>query len=282
MVRFPRPAGTLSFLLAWLVPWRPAFRARAAGSNLSFYAHRRDGIGRHIAKYGAHEPLLTQWIARHLATSAHGIVVDVGANLGWHALHAAQHEAVDTVVAFEPDSFNAWLLDRNLTLNGIEKVIVCAAAVGAQCGSARLHRYKGSNRGRHSILANYGLGSRRIPMSDLDSALAALGLSDQRILVLKIDVEGYEPAVIEGAQRTLSRTDVAIVEHSPDLSRTGGLSADTMLDRLQACGLIPHRLTRGGGVEKLAIGDLRQLVGQMDVIWIRAGEAGRDRASASP
>jgi FkbM family methyltransferase len=172
-----------------------------------------------------------------------------------------------------PSSLNAWLIDRNLTLNGIDKVIVCAAAVGAERGSIRLHRYKGSNRGRHSILANHGFGSRQVPISDLDSALEGLGLSDRRVLILKIDVEGYEPAVIEGAQRTLSRTDVAIIEHSPDLSRAGGLSADTMLDRLQSAGLIPHRLSAGGVIEELVIDDVRRVAGQMDVVWIRAEQA---------
>ena len=109
-MRIPRPVGTLIFLLAWLVPWRPAFRIRARQSKLSFFVHRRDYLGRHIAKYGTYEPLLTQWISDYLTTSSRGIFVDVGANLGWHSLHASQHETVDTVVAFEPDPFNAWLL----------------------------------------------------------------------------------------------------------------------------------------------------------------------------
>ena len=119
MIRLVRPVGTLFFLLAWLTPWRPAFRARAKQSKLSFFVNRRDIIGRHIAKYGAHEPLLTQWISEHLATSPRGIFVDVGANLGWYAVHAAKHDAVETVVAFEPDKFTASLLVRILSLNGI-------------------------------------------------------------------------------------------------------------------------------------------------------------------
>jgi len=58
------------------------------------------------------------------------------------------------VVAFEPDPFNAWLLDRNLIENGVENVIVSNAAVGAQSGNIRLHRYKSSNYGRHSLLTD--------------------------------------------------------------------------------------------------------------------------------
>ena len=57
---------------------------------------------------------------------------------------------------------------------------------------------------------------------DLDSALAQLGLAEQPVNILKIDVEGYEPAVIAGATKTLERTAAVILEYSPDLSRAGG------------------------------------------------------------
>src|SRR5579864_449468 len=91
MKRIPRPLGTLAFLLAWLVPWRPAFRIRAKQSKLSFFVQRRDLLGRHLAKYGTHEQPLTQWMSDYLAASSHGgIFIDVGANLGWHTVQAAQ------------------------------------------------------------------------------------------------------------------------------------------------------------------------------------------------
>ena len=271
MIRIPRPVGTLLFLLAWLTPWRPAFRTRAKQSKLPFFVHRRDLIGRHIAKYGTHEPLLTQWLSAYLATSSLGIFVDVGANIGWHAIHAAQHKTVETVVAFEPDAFNAWLLDRNLSLNGIGNAVVNVCAVGARPGLIRLHRYKSSNRGRHSILADYGYGSSLVPMIGLDAALEALGMADRPVLIVKIDVEGYEPEVIVGATQTLARADVAVIEYSPGLSRAGGLAHEDMLDRLYAAGLRPYRLSSDGWTGESTVGKGR-FDGQIDVIWIRAGK----------
>jgi FkbM family methyltransferase len=277
MIRIPRPIGTLTFLLAWLVPWRPAFRVRAEPSKLSFFVHRRDAAGRHIAKYGHHESLLTQWMSDYLSHSSQGIFVDVGANLGWHVAHAAQKEAVETVVAFEPDPFNAWLLDRNLSLNRVGKAVVSNCAVGAQCGVVTLHRYKSSNYGRHSVLTDYGNESRSVPVTDLDSALDGIGLADRRVLILKIDVEGYEPAVIAGAKQTLARTDVVILEYSPDLSRSGGLSVDAMLDGLHVAGFVPHTLAADGRVAAVAFGDLRKIEGQVDLIWFRVDPVNRDR-----
>jgi FkbM family methyltransferase len=263
--------GTAKFLAAWLAPWRPAFRVRAR-DGLSFYVHHRDLIGRHIAKYGRHEPIPTGWLDDYLATAKPGLFVDVGANLGWHAVHAAQHRAVETVVAFEPDPFNAWLLDRNLALNHVDKAIVCCEAVGAQSGIARLHRYKSSNYGRHSLLADYGYDSRSVPLTSLDDALDRLGLGERPIAAIKIDVEGYEPAVIAGARRALARTGAVILEYSPDLSRAGGLFAAGMVDAFVAAGFATFALDEQSRLTPIAADTLRTFAGQMDLVLMRKQE----------
>jgi FkbM family methyltransferase len=268
-MRIPRPVGTLSYALARLAPWRPAIRVRAKPSGLSFWVHWRDSNGRHIAKYGGLEPQLTRWIDEHLAASGSGIFVDVGANIGWHSLHAARHAAVETVLAFEPDIFNAWLLDRSLTANDIDNVVVNVSAVGAKSGLTRLFRYKRSNLGRHSVLTDYGFGSRVVPMTTLDAAIEALGLSDRRILVLKVDAEGYEPAVIAGAERALARAEVIVTEYSPELIQSGGLSARDMLDRLQSAGFTPHEVSAGGRLAEVAVNHLPRLRRQVDLVWTK-------------
>jgi FkbM family methyltransferase len=269
MLNIPRPIGTFAFLMAWLIPWKSVFRVRAGAQKLVFFAHRRDTIGRHIAKYGTHEPLLTKWLADYLEAAPAALVVDVGANIGWHALHAAQHNNVEAVVAFEPDTFNAWLLERNLAANEIDKVIVNACAVGREAGVARLFRYKSSNFGRHSIVNDYGYGGRAVPITDLDGALERLGFGERAISVIKIDVEGYEPAVLAGAHKTLERTEAVIVEYSPDLSSGGGLSAEVMLDQLSRAGFVPFLMRHDGGTVRIGAENLQRLDGTIDVIWAR-------------
>jgi FkbM family methyltransferase len=269
MIRIPRFGGTAVFLAAWLMPWRPAFKTRAAGSHLKFFAHHRDLIGRHIAKYGTHEPIPTRWLDSFLSKGPPGIFIDVGANLGWHAVHAAQYAAVETVVAFEPDPFNAWLLDRNLAENNVENAMVSNAAVGAQCGSARMYRYRSTNFGRHSLLTDYGYGARTVPIVDLDSALERFGLADRPVKVLKIDVEGYEPAVVAGAVKTLERTAAVILEYSPDLSSTGGLSGQNMVDQLLGAGFEPFALDTQGCAVPFSAESLRSFKGQMDLVMIK-------------
>jgi FkbM family methyltransferase len=268
MPRMPSSTGALAYFAAWLVPWRPVFRVRSPRSGLSLFVHRKDVIGRHVAKYGEHEPELTRWIAARLAHAPPGLFVDVGANVGWHSLHAARQQNVEAVIAFEPDLFNAYLLDRNICENAIDNVVVSTGAVGARAGTARLYRYKTSNLGRHSMLEDYGRGFRTVPQLDLDAALRNLGFADRRVSILKIDVEGYEPDVIAGASGTLARTDAVILEFSPALSRAGGLSPGDALARLDAAGFVPYALDAGGLVRK-GIEELEKIQAQRDLVWIK-------------
>lgn len=262
-----RSCGILAYAAAWLNPGQPVFPARA-DSGLTFHAHRRDAIGRHIAKYGTHEPEITRWIAEQLAASPPGLFVDAGANIGWHALHAAGSPNVETVVAFEPDLFNAHLLERNVAANGLDKVIVVAAALGERRGTLRLHRYKASNFGRHSAVADHARGSAQVPLVDLDGALSDLSLAERPVSVLKIDVEGYEPAVIAGAARTLKITGAVVLEYSPALSRAGGLSVERMLAALGDAGFTPHALAPDGSLHALDVIELIAREDPIDLIWV--------------
>ena len=143
--------------------------------------------------------------------------------------------------------------------------------MGAQRGFVRLYRYKSSNCGRHSVLTNYGYGSRLVPMTDLDTALENLGLADRPVLIAKMDVEGYEPEVVAGARQTLARADVVIIEYSPGLGRAGGLSPESMIDQLYAAGLFPYQLGANEWTKE-SPSSSRQFEGQTHLIWIRAGK----------
>jgi hypothetical protein len=146
----------------------------------------------------------------------------------------------------------------------VTKAIVSVSAVGAESGLTRVYRYRNTNYGRPTLLADHGYGSTEVPLTNLDSALDKFGLGKARVLVLKIDVEGYEPAVIVGAARTLTRTDAVVLEYSADL---GNVAA--MIERLAAAGFTPHRFGDGCDVVPIPVGELRAVEGQMDVIWLR-------------
>lgn len=125
-------------------------------------------------------------------------VLDVGANVGTHSVYFAGVAGCQ-VTAFEPVPAIAALLQENRRINGLDALIqVRAEAVGARTGMARVIGSDEKNSGATS-LAESSEGT--LPLVSLDSLLDGL----PPVRVLKIDVEGMEPAVIRGATALLGR-----------------------------------------------------------------------------
>jgi FkbM family methyltransferase len=126
-------------------------------------------------------------------------VVDVGANIGYYALlfaRSAGHSA--RILCFEPDPENLAELRRNCSANNLRNATVYEKAVGSFDGTV------GLTPGLNSIVANKEAGVLQIPIVKLDTEI------QERIDFIKIDVEGYELHVLNGAERIIK-------EHRPIL-----------------------------------------------------------------
>lgn len=262
--------GSLKHLGVRINPFSNYAWAHHRSSGLSFRFHRRDVVGRTILRHQDYEPQLTAWLRGVLdAQPPDALFIDVGANLGWFSLNAARHEKVGRVIALEPDVGNHALLQDNIAKNGLgNKIDALTCAAGAGAGLARLYRYKASNLGRHSLVANHGLGGSWVAVESLDTLLERLQLRDAPIAAIKIDVEGYEPAVLSGAGAALQRTNALIIELSPDLS-SDTLDLSAMLVKIETAGLVPQAWDQPGPVPDY--GALRNCTAQCTVAFRRPG-----------
>jgi len=143
-------------------------------------------------------------------------VWDVGANVGLFAFAAAGLGA--RVVAVEADPWLAHLLQCSAHLNGLPVTVVSAAAA-AQPGSAALH-ISPEGRASNSLVGDGP--ARSVTAITLDGLLENFPAPD----VLKIDVEGAEYAVLEGARRVLEHKPVIFSEVSRDYFEIGTLLRD--------------------------------------------------------
>ena len=142
------------------------------------------------------------------------IFVDVGANIGLYTVAAAKRVG-DTgrVYAFEPEPGNYKLLQQHLVLNEVRNVTIENVAVGSHKTQQSLMISKNSI-GTHSLLRrpkNSGQEEVKVDVISLDDYFAGI---PGNIGVLKIDVEGYEPFVLKGAERLLSRVDLMLLEYT--------------------------------------------------------------------
>ncbi len=160
-------------------------------------------------------------------------VVDVGANVGYYTVLASERVGPSgRVVAFEPDPTNYALLVRNVTTNGCRNVVTVQKAVSDRIGSARLFLHPW-NWGGHSLQG--GEGALQDPIC-VDTTTLDSYFDDgrSRIDMLKIDVEGSEALVLDGAQRMLGeqRVDRIMMEFWPGGLQRCGSSPELVVDEL--------------------------------------------------
>lgn len=160
--------------------------------------------------------------------------VDVGANVGFHALRAAARlGGTGTVVAFEPSPENVRLMLLSVRENGITNLEVMPVAIADRIGWITFAHHLGSNAG----VADDGTSTliegaaTVVPCFMLDSFHLDVD-------VLKIDVEGAEALVVDGAMETIARSrPIIVVEHSQEMAaRVTGRDPHAHLDRLVELG----------------------------------------------
>lgn len=147
------------------------------------------------------------WFIRHMLprTLTDLLVVDVGANRGEYSRTVLRHAPYAKVVAFEPLVGCMHELAVMQQQYGLHRFVARNVAVGAEAGEALIHF--GENDSEWASLATElpayadaaNVNSARVGVTTLDSQF----LLDERIHLLKIDVEGLEYEVLQGAERLI-------------------------------------------------------------------------------
>ena len=189
------------------------------------------------------------------------LMIDIGGNVGLASLPVAAMGR--QVIAFEPVPRNLRVFGLSVCFNNFwDRVALVGAAVGAANAVADIFVPRG--RADNTALvekvstANVGGAADRIsvPVVALDAWVEAhLWPADvQRIWLIKIDVQGYETRVMEGAKAVLSAlppTAWVVAEHDPMLMAGSGL-ADKSADiaYMASLGFSVHLTWRGPEVPR--------------------------------
>lgn len=163
------------------------------------------GLHRELAAHGIREKVSTLYYGAQLegiSLTTEPVVLDVGSNIGYFALLAAQCDSVSDIIAVEPDPRNVKILERNIEINGYENITVKRAACGAESGKSELILSTRSNLNRMvDISTDQSTGRNTVPTEviTIDSLIQEYDLAGESPIVLRMDVEGYETEVIRGA-----------------------------------------------------------------------------------
>jgi len=143
---------------------------------------------------------ITRFFLPHIHT-----FLDVGANIGLYCLVAAK-ECPDTaqVYAFEPQPECCDTLRQTVYLNNWEeRLFVHQLGIGDQAGELELHLSGTGSSFDNSFNDNITLPTISVAVDTLDNQAQQLKL--KKVDFIKIDVEGFEQQVLEGAAKTIER-----------------------------------------------------------------------------
>jgi FkbM family methyltransferase len=150
---------------------------------------------RHIL--GTYEPDMQRSLLKYVCAGA--VVYDVGAHVGFHTLFAARLTGREgKVISFEPNSRNLCTLRAQVAANPELPITVIGEALGPARGHVRFDNSGDSSMGRIDER-----GQVVVPVTTVDYLVSAGHIPPPH--VIKIDVEGYEELVLEGARSTISR-----------------------------------------------------------------------------
>lgn len=248
---YPREHGKYSILM------RVYFRHLAPRTSTMVVSTLRFGIRMrlditeylqtHLYVFGDYELPTIRFLRSVLKPGS--VCLDVGAQMGYLTLAMATSANKQTIVhSFEPEEQNAQRFRENIALNGLTNVTLHQSAVSTVDGPLKLYLSNDRNAGTHStvyIESNVSTEYVEIPSVRLDT------FSEQNRLpsidLIKIDVEGAEIDVINGALESLAHhKPIVIMELSDHLQQARGQTCAEFKQFMARYGYTPYFINENG------------------------------------
>lgn len=166
------------------------------------------------------------------------VVIDAGANIGFFSLiSAVTVGAAGKVYAIEAHPRIYKFLEGNIAANKFKQIRALHVALGNKAGKAHFSDRKHDD--RNSIIGDED--GIEVPMARLDE----LEIAEESIALLKVDVEGYEKYVFEGAAGILPRVKCVYFESWDKWHEQQGYSCGDVLSLLRGAGLAIYKAEQG-------------------------------------
>lgn len=141
-----------------------------------------------------------------------GTFIDVGANIGKYSIKQASRLMFKgKVLAIEPEADNFLKLRKSILINKFqEKIIAVPVCCGKENTISKLYLEEPTNgSGVHSMKVKRPYFTQTVPVYTLDYLVESLKLP--KVKLMKIDVEGVELDVLQGAKEILTKDKPKII-----------------------------------------------------------------------
>ncbi|HET9056931.1 MAG TPA: FkbM family methyltransferase [Chitinophagaceae bacterium] len=168
-----------------------------------------DHIQRQLFWYGYYEKSLSSIWEKLI--NKNDTIIDIGANIGYFSILAANKATLGKTYCFEPISFHFSQLQKNISLNGLTNIYPYPQAISDKTENTVIFISNPDNSGMSSLSMpeNFSGKSEKTATITIDKFI-----SDHQILnvnLIKIDVEGAELKVIQGMLETLNKCKPLVI-----------------------------------------------------------------------
>ncbi len=140
--------------------------------------------------------------------SSNMAILDIGSNIGNHAIFFAKILKAKRVICFEPNKQVYDVLLKNIRINKLsERISAFNLALGSKFAEGKMEIRDKNNCGTGKVV----IGGSEFKIVPLDSLKIK-----EKISFIKIDVEGFEPGVLMGAKKLIKKNlPIVWVEINP-------------------------------------------------------------------
>jgi FkbM family methyltransferase len=185
------------------------------GMRIFFCCNPLSRLERKIIRDGLYNSAILEFM--EILSVPNCIVLDIGANIGAYTIPLAKAHPEIEVHAYEPNPSALERFQKNMNINGVKNVVLKEVGAGGLTGELELNAFDKRDLAFSSFLPPLKKGSRKILVKvvRLDDVYQE---SIKPVCLIKIDTQGYECQILEGAQALIRRYHPPILlEHEDDL-----------------------------------------------------------------
>ena len=199
---------------------------------------------------GIYEEYIFQYIKNNINIEGKNII-DIGANFGSHSLRFADLVGANGhVYSFEPQKLVFYQLAGNIILNGYDNITAYNIALSNESTTLLIENLDYTSKniiniGNAHLDAYTTLASNVVKVESLDF------YKFKNVGIIKIDVQGYEPKVLDGAIITIQENrPIIFIEVELDQLRIYQFNEDDIFNRLKS---LNYTLEKIANVDYVAI-----------------------------
>ena len=182
---------------------------------------------------------------------AHPVMYDIGANFGLYSLLFSSLVGPEgRVFAFEPGDIPRALMIDNLQHNEVRNVLVENLACSNAAGTAEFYvannHHTSSLRSERAKSSNAAIQTAHVDTTTLDNHWGKVATSGERVVLVKIDIEGAADSALPYCQRVVSSERPFFLIESHSLKEDAAIGA--MMQNFGYCG---YRTTNNRWVSSL-------------------------------